>query len=514
MKSWAFVSTVLVIIAIAAFGYSMVARFSGASMSFPFKAYIVVHAILFVIILFAATPRTLLLPWVFIILANFGSATFRNAFYSQLDSTLWMTIVTIIFVLAIHAEVFAIMVFASTQVPGCLSALILFAVYFGLVSPFYFGVITPKTLEVHTIEAYKIDKLYVEIDLKGGEETSREIARRHFLDGKSHAAKGTKAGFGKSINLYKQAVELVPDFSTAYAEMAYSYASMGRAMQNVRASRRIVDRTFEDARMYIERARDIRADNPSVRAIHVILDVYEKEYYTLNKKDMADDLKRSIENRQKLRSEKEIEQLEKLGTDQGFTDRCLQALAILTASKTDKVAFLKAINAKIDSNNAEIHNLLGLSYFLINDKESAKKMLERAVILSPDYGVPYLNMALVSPKKERARLYKQAVDKDADLGPVVRQYGRQIAVQKWLWRIYIAVIVIMVFTLFVVGAKYVDPNNPYASSPELVKVQTAVSFGFFFPILISYMVYENLIHHVYPISNTISYLFPTRFPFF
>jgi len=213
---------ILVVISISCGFYSAASKFLRLNLpSFPFYGYIMGHVILSLII----HPRKIAPALLFLVSLNFLSATFRNTFFSQFGSTTWMVIIMVVFIVSNYTEVIVILA-GVVQLFKNKFYLILpcvFVIYFGLVSPFYFGIIKPGpygTERKANPEPYTIDKVY-RWKIPAEDIAPHEAARRYFVEGKEYAAKGNRTGFIKSIQLYERALELMPNFSSAYAELKW-----------------------------------------------------------------------------------------------------------------------------------------------------------------------------------------------------------------------------------------------------------------------------------------------------
>lgn len=444
------------------------------------------------------TARTIvILTFIF----GFCFSSFRNAFYSYFDNWLWMVIATVLFLGSLCVESLAVSMhteqritsrFQSQLIRSYTPFFICLIVCFAFLSPFHFGAIKINPLDLDTVETYHFDEIYEERMLHGGTETDHEISRQYFLDGREKAASGNIAGFLDAIKFYRKSIELIPDFSTAYVEMAYSYSSIGRILKETQKNSK-AEKNFVSAEDCIRKAEGIRSKNPSILAVKAIL-----EFYTKNKNNAY----------------KHLNKAKELAEQHGYSDRILQVMGILNKKRVDKVRFLKTAH-NIRPNDAELHNFLGIACYLINDKKSAKKMFERATKnLNPNYGEAYLNLALVYPAKERAELYKKAADKDPDFMLVATNYLRVLDIQKWLKRFYwflLGLFIIHFFILFELSYRRLDLQT----NTVILKVNRRIKIMFFsyvFIFICTYGLFELYIHILYPI-NTPNHMFPVSFPF-
>lgn len=512
-KTVSFFFWLLTIISICVFTYSTIYKLLGEPSNlphFPFYPYIIAYACLILLVQFSRFSPLLLI----VVLINFGVPSFRGTFFSHFGSTIWMIIVTIMFILSNIASLF---IFFNSLVQrlalpksssmkreiGILPSLFLTIVlYFGLISPFYLGTIKPgpfhKGVEP---EIYRVDHVFEEVIT--AKSADRQTARQYLLDGKRKAALGNKAGFVDSIQFYKMALELIPNFSTSYAEMAYSYASIGRILKEAKDDSGLIKENFRMGREAISIAYKHNPDNPTVYGVKAIL-----EYFMGNKDEAQNDLKRAIS----------------LAEEGGYSDRVLQAMAILEKKKKKKIEYLLGIQVEMEKhtdnlelrdlyrNSAELHNLLGISYYQIGNKTKATLLFERAIRLNPKYGEAYLNLALVYSTKDRPKLYKNATEKDPNFRHVANYYSKLWNVQKWLRRFYLFLLALFVVKLFIFSSRGFDPRTN-TIRPEYLHRMKTMFLRYVLIFICTYGIFELYIHILHPI-NTISHMFPVKFPFF
>lgn len=505
---------VSMIISICVFTYSIIYKFLGEPSNlphFPFYPYIIAYACL---ILFVH-PTKFSPLFLIIVLANFGFSTFRGTFFSHFSNTTWMIIFTIMFILSNIASLTIFYAYlgqlfilpkqqALDRVKGTyLSLFLAFVLYVGLISPFYLGTIKPGHFRGPVEpEPYRIDRVYEEV--LTARSADRQTARQYFLDGKKTAALGNRAGFLESIKFYKMALELIPNFSTSYAEMAYSYASFGRILKEAKEDSRVIEENFRKAREAISRAEKLNPHNPTVYGVRAIL-----EYYMGNEEKAQNTLV-------KARS---------LAEEGGYSDRTLQSIAILEKSKVKRIENLLGIQEEMKKhtgnpelgdlyeNSAELHNLLGISYYQIGNKAKANSFLERAIRLNPNYGEAYLNLALVSPIKDRVKFYRKAAEKDSDFKQIASRYLNFLNVQKWLTRFYwFLLLPLFIIECFYLSIRGLDPKTN-TIRPEYLKRIRTMFLRYAFIFICSYGIFEWYIHIYRPI-NTMSHMFPVSFPFF
>ena len=495
--NWVF--WILIVVSISVFTYSLTSKlFPKLNLpDFPFYPYIIGYALLILLIQF----KKFIPLFTIIALLNFGSPTFRGIFFSHFSSTIWTVVFTVMFIasnisslLVLSSGLFLRFVPKKQQIDqmdiakGTLLSLPLtFALYFGLISPFYLGVIKPGPYGGNIEpEPYKIDHVYKEVLTTTT--ADREIGRKYLLDGKQSADKGTRAGFIESIEFYKKALELIPNFSTAYAEMAYSHASIGKILKSIKPEDKTIGEYFNEAKKTINKAKEFNPNNPTVYGVEAIL-----EYYSGNEKSARNSLVKA----------------ENLAKEGGYSEWVVQAMAMMEKEKKKVVEYLLGIK-KIIPNSTELHNLLGVSYYRIGNKENAKQMFDRVILLNPDYGEAYLNLALVADDK--IGIYKIVPQKDADFKEVAEYYSRLQNWQKYLRIAYLALMIWFILKSFYLSAKGTDPATKTIQPQSLkrIKVMFLRYVGLF---VITYGIFEWYIHIYRPI-NTMSHLFPVKFPFF
>lgn len=425
------------------FVYSLAFKFLPLNLeTFPFYPYIIAYSCF----IFIAQFKKFNPLYLIIVLLNFTSPVFRNIFFSYFDRPLWALVWAILFILSNISAFILIVSFISrrrfvesrllsgkeeVKHKGQRVALYLSIIlYFGLVSPFHLKVIKPNIMAVDSSNLDS-DKLYTEtteVDKKA----DQQIAYQYLSEGKGFAARGTRAGFIESIQSYKRALELFPNSSNVYAEMAYSYASIARILAWNGTGRKEVEENFNSAKKAMEQAIAISANDPTSWSVGAILDAYQGN------------------NKNALRK---LQKAEELAKKNGFSDRFLEAKSLLGRKYDEKIGSLMSINEKIDPNNAELLNRLGVLYYNINNKVSAKRMFEKAISLSPDYGESYLNLALVSPVSKRFFLWKEAAAKDDDLKFTVDNYITLSRMQNWfrigclLWVAFAIIFIVLFFSM-------------------------------------------------------------------
>jgi tetratricopeptide (TPR) repeat protein len=495
-----FFSRLLIVIALLVFCYSFASKFVLTNLpGFPFYTYIVCYALLILLLQPTKFPPLLLI----IVLLNFGSATFRGIFFSHFETTFWSVIFALMFILSNLVSIIIFLNFFTRRlvlpVPseevtkrGSKSLLSLFfsiALYVCLISPFYLGVIKPGPYRGSIEpEPYKIDHVYKEV-LTVAKEPDREIGRRYFLDGREAASMGTKFGYIKSIEYYNKCLELIPGFSTAYAEMAYSKASLGRISKMIDTSDNVAEMYFADAVIAIGKAKEKNPNNPTVFGVEALLDFFAGK----------DDSARST-----------IAYAETLAQKGGYGDRVVQAKAMLEKNNIEKARYLLGIK-QITPDNAELLNLLGLAYYQIGNSDSARLNLERATRLSPNYAEAYINLALVDTDNYEA-YYGKASEKDTEFKRTISYYSTVWTTQKLLRYYYLILLIWFVVRFASYISKGVDLSTK-TLNPKYLKRIRATFRSCVLIFVCSYGIFEFYIHIHNPI-NTISHMFPIKFPFF
>lgn len=483
--------------------------------------------------LFKPPWRRLIISIIIVLSITFLVRTFRYIFYSYLPTVHWKVGITALFVIALCFQMQLIQLFVLRLFSrfrnfalNQLSFFTAFIMLFCFLSPFYFGVITMNPRSEGTIKSENVDKIYEE-KFSTEEAAPSEAARRYFVEGKQCASKGNRAGFVKSIQLYKMALELIPNFSSAYAETAYSYASIGKILMEGESEKSKIEDNLEKAEKAIDDARTINQENPTVFAIDLLVQYIMAKYYLSHKREyeLTHDLVQEKASKIKWAKGDGLNRLRRIGQKSGFTDKVYLAEAILTENRIKKGSSLLTIIEELDSENAEVHNLLGLIYYLVNDKESAKRMFERAKRLSPDYGEPYLNIALVYPKKEVPGLYKEASNKDNDVTSLAGYYSTLFRNMNYIQWFFGALALAWFFEGYVVGYKYLPKNSQgdidyeacERNFPEIQKRCQEKTKKFRLSLILifigTYIVFETWVHFIHPI-NGLNHMFPIGFPFF
>jgi tetratricopeptide (TPR) repeat protein len=485
------------VISISVFTYSVIYKlFPHLNLpDFPFYPYILVYASLILLIQFKGVNLTIFL----IVLLNFGFAKFRGIFFSHFSSTFSTILFTVMFILSnISSLVLFSAGFRKKSVEyksldtdkykgGCLPIFLTFALYYCLISPFYLGTIKPGPMKGSLEpEPYKIDHVYEEVLTKTT--ADREIGRRYWLEGKQAAYEGTKEGYLKSLEFFNKSIELIVDFSTTYAEMAYSCASIARISKMANPKDPAAEGYFEAAKKASKKAKEININNPTIFGVETII-----EFYLGNKKTANISLDIA-----KAKAEKG-----------GYSDRVVQAMALLEKKEVKKIEYLLGIK-QISQDSAELFNLLGIAYYKIGNAGKAKEMFDRAVRLSPDYGEAILNLALVDPDK--IKRFKEASEKDNVIKEIADVYSIVFKIQNILRYFFLFLLAWFVLRLFYFSFRGAVGSGQ-TIQPEFmrrIKVTFMTSFALF---VCLYGLFEAYIHIFHPL-NTFSHMFPAKFPFF
>ncbi len=474
--------------------YSLASRYLPFALpNFPFYSYILIH-----VLVFFSIPKRFVFPFIALVLVNFAFPGFRNTFFSHFGSPTWMFLITLLFVLSGYGECILILrvLLGSTTAssPGRIlfSVFLTMVLYLGIVSPFYLGVVKPgpyKSTRGASDEGYRYDKVYEEKVIT--EKTAdREAGRRYFVDGKMWASKGCRSAFVKSIEIYTRATELIPRFSSAYAEIAYSYASIAKILREANGSVKQIEENEHKARETADKAEKINPDNPHLWGVKAILN-----YYSGNQKE----------------AESSLQKARKLAEKQGYTDRVLQAMSYLAINRVEKVSYQLAIK-EIKPDDAEVLNLLGLGYYETNNLEAARKAFERAKNLSTGFGKPYLNLGLVHASKEYPALCREASDKDDDIKQLSGYYANLYEWTRWLWRFYVGLFILFILRFLLLALKYANQETQQISAEGFQKIRRLCR-GFAITFLSTYCVFEVYVHVIRPM-NGVDHMFPVSFPFF
>jgi tetratricopeptide (TPR) repeat protein len=242
---------------------------------------------------------------------------------------------------------------------------------------------------------------------------------------------------------------------------------------------------YEEGLKAIEKAEEINVFNPVVMAVKLLSAYTRVKYYLSHIKEfkihlnVVDDLEKAV---YKIKVDR-IKELEEVCKKRGFIEKFFLVKAMLTENPIERASLLLTILERFDPDNAEVHNLLGVTYYFLNNKNLALEMFERAKRLSPNFGKPYLNLGL----------YKEASDRDVDLEPLVSYYSILLEVKEKLLTFY-SVLIFSCMIFFSLNYR-------------------RLFFLCSFLIMVTYIAFEIFIHFVRPI-NDIDHMFPVSFPFF
>jgi len=464
---------------------------------FPFYTYVVIFSLL---VFFIRVSKGAGIIFLVIIVANFFTPHFRNLFYSYFGST-WIKIVfTLFFIYSFLSLTNLFYVFfLNSFLPkwgtitqnklsvASLKALIpTFILYFAVMSPFYLGAIQPGGDPEVTLNKVQTDPIFDSLTNITQETADVEIARQYFNEGKEAADLGTIEELNRSFQFYQKAIELVPQFSTAYAEIAYSYGAISRIKKSI-------DKKSEESKTYMNKARialDVAKErNPNNYTIYAVESI--NEFISDNEKAAKENLNKALE----------------MAGSSGLNERMLQAMSYLGKSKVQSLSYLITIKDSISPNSAEIHNLLAVKYYQIGNLEKTKEMAERAILLSPKYDEPYFNIALGAEKRiEKTSIYDRIVEMQSDYASKAEHFKKLI---KWQYGFRITFwIMFSIFLfrfLYLAGSVMMKKINPEKLGLMLIR-----SFFLFTVIFGSFELY---IHYLNPV-NSLTHLFPVSFPIF
>jgi tetratricopeptide (TPR) repeat protein len=374
--------------------------------------------------------------------------------------------------------------------------------YAGLVSPFYMAIKPGSFGEAVVLDIPKAKPWTPE--------THEEmVAREYFLSGKDQAALGTMSGYVKSLDYYNRALELAPGLATIHAEIAISYASIGRI--NNLAWRRLdsARHYFDMSRERLTEARTIDSMNPTVWAAGALL-----AQYAGRGKEAKGYMRRMLE----------------AAKVKGSSDRVLQVRAFVARNPTNRVLFLRAVEDSFPE-YAEMQNLLGLAYYQCNMPDSARRRFAKAQLLSSDNVEVQLNQVLLAPgslgEAGRVRLYVQAASTGSEWRRLALHFGRVLRWQCWLR----AIVVLLLVMYGAAGFGRLLGNEQWFSLPfsvslylncipqlrqlfwrELQRVDKPETILVVWTVPI-YLAFEFVVRIANPV-NSFSHMFPTSFPFF
>jgi tetratricopeptide (TPR) repeat protein len=541
-KGLIYIFWTLFLISILAQFYSLISKKLNLP-NFRFSWYVSAHL---AIVLFSfrfpyirSTAKYLLRPpWIELILILFVSffiPSFRNIFYSYFPNRNLKFVITVLFVIALYLELniirFVVDLALLKRYSKLRSMNLGFLIYPILIlliflSPFYLGSIkiNPSSY-INVIKPESVDKIYEEEITAGS--VDKMIALKYFYEGKYSSSLGTRKGFVESLEYYRKALELIPNFSTAYSEMAFSYANLAKISDEAKYGKAEVDGYMNKAEEMLKLAEAINQRNPTLIAVDLVIQFAKSEIYLSNRiKFRLTDVE--INYYQSNLNYARAEGLKKLAAiaDQlGFTDKVFLAEAVLTEDNIKRGSLLATILRKIAPDDAQIHNLLGITYFLINDTESAKKMFERAIRLSHDFGKAHINLALVYPKKQTKILFKEAVSKDKDVKNLAQYYSILFSIMNSLRWLYILLGIAWFSGNAILSVRFIPKTQngfidleAFEKNREQIQIwieKKTRKFSTWISIIFmtTYGLFELYIHLIKPV-NSIEYMFPIRFPFF
>jgi tetratricopeptide (TPR) repeat protein len=464
---------------------------------FPFYPYVVVFSFLTFFIRFKQGPGFIFL---FIIIANFVTPQFRNLFYSYFESPWTKILFTLLF---INSFVSLTNLFYSFYLnsflpkwgsisqsqlnSGVIKAYIpTLILYFAVMSPFFLGAIKPGGDPSVKVDNVQRDPIFDALTTLTKETADVEIARQYFNDGKEAASLGTIEELNNSIHFYQLAIELVPKFSTAYAEIAYSYGALYRIKNSIDKKSEESKTYLNKARVSLDAAKEQNSSNYTVYAVKSIID-----FQSGNKKAAKADLAKAIE----------------MSGSGGTNERLLQAMALNEKSEIKSLNYLITIKDKINPNSSELFNLLAVKYYKIGVPEKTKEMAERAILLSPKYDEPYFNFALVAKKRsEMKAIYNKIIEMKSDYSQIADHF-KDLLKWQFVLKIVFCFLIIFFWLRFSVLAVQVNQGK---ENPE--KLGLFLIRFFFFCTLI-FGSFELYIHWINPV-NSLTHLFPTSFPIF
>jgi tetratricopeptide (TPR) repeat protein len=465
--------------------------------NFPFYAYVVVFSFL---TFFIRVNKGAGAIFAIIIIANFVTPQFRNLFYSYFEYTWVKIIFTLLFINSFVSLNNLFLIFyinfflpkwgtitQAQQGSATLKAYVpTLLLYFAVMSPFYMGAIKPGGDPTVKVNVVQIDPIFDALTSLTKETADVEIARQYFTEGKQTADLGTIEGLNQSIQFYQQAIELVPKFSTAYAEMAYSYGAIYRILKSV-------DKKSEESKSYLNKARvsidAAKVQNPENYTTYAVESIID--FQSDNKKASKVDLDKALT----------------MAGSNGTNERMLQAMAYNEKSKVQILNYLITIRDKINPNSAELHNLLAVKYYEIGNIEKTKEMAERAILLSPKYDEPYFNMALIAKERlEKSSIYNRIIEMKSDYASKAERFKKLIN-----WQYGLKITFWVLFVIFWLRVSYLGVQvNQGKINPEKLGLVIIRNFILFTVIFGSFELY---IHYIYPV-NSLTHLFPISFPIF
>lgn len=493
-----FLAVFFTIVSLAVLAYSLIIKYipDAGLPSFPFFPYVLGFSFL---VFFIGNSRSNAIFGI-LILVNFFTPHFRNVFYSHFDLGIMKFVFTLLFISSFFAlttlfqlfytnfllpkhKSITVKIYSVTVFKALVPSLIL---YFAVMSPFYLGAIEPVSDKSVSVDKIQSDPIFDVLTSITSETADIEIARQYFSDGKEATSMGTVESLKHSIELYEMALVLVPEFSTAYAEIAYSYGSLYRIEKSKNKKSVSADEYMNKAILALDAAFHHNPNNYTSYAIESMLN-----YFTGN------------ENAAKASINKAI----KLMGDNGKNERILEAMSFLEKKKIQSLNYLITIQDRINSNSAEIHNLLAVKYWEVGNVEKTREMAERAILLSPKYDEPYLNIALTLEEKPQVlEQYDKVIKMQSDYADLAVRFKKIIN-----WQAVLKVIFWILFPFAAIQFLYMQGMVMQGNMAKEKMGSWVLRYMFVFGIVFgSFIIYIN---RIFPVDS-LTHQFPIKFPFF
>ncbi len=237
---------------------------------------------------------------------------------------------------------------------------------------------------------------------------------------------------------YQKAVELDPEFATAYRLLANSYAWLGNTKERFAAyskARELLGKTSGKERLYLEAALALSVEGDPERYLEIMKQIAEK--YPREKRAHAS-LGYFYERRG--RSDEAIEAFNRalaLDPNDGIT---LNQLGYTYADKGD---FAKAIEyfrkyASAYPDDANPHDSMGEIYYRMGRIDEAVGKFKEAIEVKPDFFLPYIRLGYIFALKENYPTAMEWIDKGYDIaqspGPKMESYLLGAFIQYWRGR--------------------------------------------------------------------------------
>ncbi len=238
------------------------------------------------------------------------------------------------------------------------------------------------------------EQIRTDIDKDVGQiTTSSPDAYKYYIEGSEHFDNGD---FVKAIQSYEKAIDVDPEFATAYRSMAMAYYNMGLFAEG----RKYVQKAFEYSNRISDRERyrneaeyyrlSERTSDKAIEAYFKLLELYPDDSGGRNNLGMFYTELEQWDNA--------IEQLELAiykYKDDSFNPYMNVADAYMAKGLYDKARAILELYIEKISDNAFIRFELSRVYTLQRDYENAKNEISRSINLNPNFPFAYIFSGMI-----------------------------------------------------------------------------------------------------------------------